>query len=282
MAIIRMQNFIEDNEHQANSVELMASWQAWLSESQPFVILDSGSNSLKILQGSFFTMKQPFRWYRIVEEDSIVTQAYIDVGGNFKENQYYYLYLVDDTSTGSFIISEQEQVPSGLYAHEVIQIARFSTQEGGVIRPNSIYDSQMRREFEMTHPIGTTVMQYPHETSPQERMPFLEWQEISQQYAGDFLRIAGGLASAFGSGRQADSSPNITGTWGGKGLEVNYMAYTGSYFEASRVNITSNGHTGNNAYPIVGFDASLCSPSYGRREEVAPQNQTVRLWMRKS
>ncbi|NIZ41360.1 hypothetical protein PVA45_07175 (plasmid) [Entomospira entomophila] len=276
MALIRIHNFEEIDTHQNNSVELMASWQAWLSESQPFVTLDSGSNSLKILQGSFFIMKQPFRWYRIVEEDSIVTQAYIDVGGNFKENQYYYLYLVDDTSTGSFIISEQEQVPSGLYAHEVIQIARFSTQEGGVIRPNSIYDSQMRRAFEISHPVGTTVVQYPHETSPQERMPFLAWKEISQQYAGDFFRVVGGLASAFGSGKQSESVPNLTGKF-----DSSSAKWSGSGVFYVSTQQKDGGNASNSLYAdIINFDASKSSATYGRRNEVAPTNQSIRLWIR--
>ncbi|NIZ41359.1 hypothetical protein PVA45_07180 (plasmid) [Entomospira entomophila] len=282
MALIRINNFEEIDTHQSNSVELMANWQAWLSESQPFVILDSGSNSLKILQGSFFTLKQPFRWYRIVEEDNIVTQAHIDVGGNFKEETTYQLYLIDNGSNGSLAISESDLSPVGSQAQDCLWLAQFQTKEHGVIEATSIIDSQMNK-FALSLPKGSLYTQLPTMAEPQVIYPRTTWQEISQQYAGDFLRVAGGLASAFGSGRQAGSIPNITGILP---IFPNPYVLAGAFYEDSHIagalnrlaNNTISGQYDTRTY----FDASKSSATYGRRNEVAPQNQTIRLWIKES
>ncbi|NIZ41358.1 hypothetical protein PVA45_07185 (plasmid) [Entomospira entomophila] len=279
MGLIRIHNFVEDNADQSNSVELMASWQLWLRSNKPFIRLDSGSNSLRLGQGSYFCLSQPFRWYRIVNEDVIITQSQIDIGGNFKDGHVYYLYLIDDGEHGRFVISEDAEQPIGTQLHQVLQVARFRTQSGGVIEPNSIYDSQMQHYYEDHYPIGHTLIQYPHETSPKDRMPFLEWKEISQQYAGDFFRVAGGLASTFGSGRQSDSAPNITGTFGwvhgGQGAE-------GVFYDDRNLPSKDTASGVFSKHIPTSFNASRSSPAYGRRNEVAPQNQTIRIWIRES
>ncbi|NIZ41365.1 hypothetical protein PVA45_07150 (plasmid) [Entomospira entomophila] len=282
MALIQMQNYIEDDEHQSISVELMASWQLWLSSHQSFIRVDSGSNSLHLRRGSFFALTDPFRWYRIVEEDFIITQSFLDVGGNLKENYTYYLYLIDDGHHGQFRISENREVPIGSEPNQVVQVARFRTQSGGIIVPTSLYDSQMQRAFEISHPLDSIIVQYPQEESPEEQMPFLKWQEISDQFAGDFFRVVGGNASKFNSGKQAESVPNVTGAFSTNGIgQYQYSSASGALTNP-KGSVHAAG-TVNNQFqgtPNIGFDASRSHQAYGRRNEVAPQNQSIRLWKR--
>ncbi|NIZ41367.1 hypothetical protein PVA45_07140 (plasmid) [Entomospira entomophila] len=285
MALIQMQNFMEDDLNQTNSVEMMASWQMWLASSAPFVRLDSGSNSLMLHQGAFLTMESPFRWYRIVEESIVVNQGNIDVGGNFKSNVTYQVFLVDDGASGRLTITESPLAPVGVNENQALWIAQFSTKENGIIDGASLVDSQSSKLGESL-PIGKIYVQYPSERSPQDLFPRQQWLNVSADFAGDFLRVEGGNASAFESGQQEQSVPNIEGGWDmsvyttGVGI---IAASTGAFTVNSRIQSSWSGinHTNDKkGHMPVSFNASKSHPAYGRRDEVAPQNQSIRLWKR--
>ncbi|NIZ47843.1 hypothetical protein HCT46_07935, partial [Spirochaetales bacterium BR208] len=131
--LIRISNAIEDDMHQTNSVEMMASWQLWLASTTAFVGLESGSNRLRVAHHSFFAMTSPFRWYRIVDDPLMLGQDHIDIGGNFKANVTYQLFLVDDGENGRFAITESTLAPVGVQDHQALWIAQFATKESGVI-----------------------------------------------------------------------------------------------------------------------------------------------------
>ncbi|NIZ41497.1 hypothetical protein PVA45_08520 (plasmid) [Entomospira entomophila] len=270
--LIRVQNAIEDDLNQTNSVEMMASWQMWLASSAPFVRLNSGSNSLIVEQGSFFAMRAPFRWYRIVEESIVVNQGNIDVGGNFKSNVTYQVFLVDDGASGRLTITESPLAPVAVNENQALWIAQFSTKENGIIDGASLVDSQSSKLGE-SYPIGKVYVQYPSERSPEELFPRQQWLNISDDFAGDFLRVEGGNASAFGSGRQEESLPNITG-----GIVAGGFA-NGAFKNGTIAQLWGGNITSSNFYSTA-FDASKSHPAYGKRNEVSPQNQTIRLWKR--
>lgn len=283
--LIRVQNAIEDDLNQTNSVEMMASWQMWLASGAPFVRLDSGSNSLVLAEGAFFAMRAPFRWYRIVEADITVSQGNIDVGGNFRSNVTYQLFLVDDGASGRFAITESTLAPVGAIENQVVWLAQFKTKENGIIDGASLVDSQTSKLGESL-PIGKVYVQYPSESSPEELFPRQQWLNVSADFAGDFFRVEGGLAGAFGSGGQAESLPNIEANLLPEGggvpnsLKANGTQSTGAFIrvEGAPQTYDLNGinHKGFNLL----FDASRSHPAYGRRNEVAPKNQTIRLWKR--
>ncbi|NIZ41366.1 hypothetical protein PVA45_07145 (plasmid) [Entomospira entomophila] len=287
MALIQIQNFIEDDIHQSNSIELMASWQLWLASNDPFLRLDSGSNSFYIESGAFFAMDRPSRWYRTVGENVSITQAQIDVGGNFKAHTSYQIYLVDDGKQGIFLISEDRDAPVGFESHQALWIAQFRTKENGIIEVTSTVDLQMSRGGSMIA-IGSPFVQYPGIPSPEDLYPRQQWKNISNQFPGDFFRVEGGLASTFGSGRQEESVPNIKGEYSFfDGVNASIpMGFVHTFFGAFLAKSTSTNrvitHTSGatNLSSGLVFDASRSHPAYGRRNEVAPQNQTIRLWVR--
>ena len=99
---------------------------------------------------------------------------------------------------------------------------------------------------------------------------------------GAFFRAEGGNADDFieKTGvltKQAESVPNITGSFY-QDINTNDKVSCAFYFISKGfINLTSSQ---NNESGCVYLDASRCNDAYGRRNEVAPGNFTIRIWKR--
>jgi hypothetical protein len=140
--------------------------------------------------------------------------------------------------------------------------------------------------------VGDIYTQYPGQKSPAELYPFLNWADITPSYAGQFFRAEGNLSLLFESGTQEESLPNITGSMDnsktsdfpsepmsfGDAFEISGAI---SSFNRKDISTTSSNVTSSGAatYGFT-FDASFSSSTYGRRNEVAPINQSIKLWRR--
>lgn len=136
-------------------------------------------------------------------------------------------------------------------------------------------DRLENRKFEELMPVGYLYTQYAGTPDPTTLYPKATWANISASYAGNFFRVEGGLASDFESGRQEESVPNITGyipyVVGGQTGSGGAFSYeTATNLGYAQVTSNTNAH--------IAFNASRSNPAYGRRNEVAPQNQTIRIW----
>ena len=124
-------------------------------------------------------------------------------------------------------------------------------------------------------PIGMIYVQYPNQSAPSELFGG-EWENVSNQYAGQFFRAEGGGAVVFGES-QTSGAPNIIGQFtSGKA----YVTQSGAFTTGGMGTATGSGD-GNQASAILwNFDASRSNAIYGAADEVRPTNSTIRIWKR--
>ena len=140
--------------------------------------------------------------------------------------------------------------------------------------------------FDLNRPVKSIYPQFPQQEDPNTLFNGngikSRWEVID--YNGAFFRAAGGDAANFiDKGNvltvQQDSAPDITGhfgtvlAWGNSGA-----VFDGAFEKGDVVNRWSEGNS--NPHVNVSFSASRSSDSYGRRNEVAPINYTIRIWQR--
>lgn len=153
--------------------------------------------------------------------------------------------------------------------------------------------------FNAAHPVGSTYVQYPQQDAPATLYNKdgiqSTWQVVS--YSGAFFRAEGGNAAAFieKTGnliKQFESVPNVKGyigdldRWRNKLQDAEAMEAIGAsgktnpFFHDDFVlyKDAKDGNTGN--IQTVALDLSRYNRAYGRREEVAPANYTIRVWKR--
>lgn len=121
-------------------------------------------------------------------------------------------------------------------------------------------------------PVGFIYIQLPSQPEPKILYPNAKWQNISSSFAGNFFRVEGGNAAAYGSAAQLESVPNITGNIGSTST---YRVAPSGAFSGS-TNDTYGG--GSHQIRRTEMNASRSHTAYGRRNEVAPKNQTIRIW----
>jgi hypothetical protein len=110
-------------------------------------------------------------------------------------------------------------------------------------------------------PIGSVYMQLPGYDAPGTLYPGTTWTDISSVFAGDFFRVAGGNASAFASGRQAqDIQPH------GHFVPVCDANVTGAIYPRLA--------SGGTVYPVS------VSTALAGATETRPQNQTILVFVR--
>lgn len=127
-------------------------------------------------------------------------------------------------------------------------------------------------------PVGYIHVQLPNTPTPDDMWGAYgtTWQDVSADYAGAFLRVAGGDAAEFGT-KQAEGLPNITGTFAttpwsndaqasGCFTKVNYSSRCDAPSAGSASKITLN--------------ASRSSAVYGASTHVTPVNYAVKIWKR--
>lgn len=141
-----------------------------------------------------------------------------------------------------------------------------------------IYDAsagenkKLKQGFNSAPPIGFVYWQLPGKSAPGDMYPGTTWDNVSDEFAGDFFRAEGGRALAFASGRQSDAIRNITGSFPmvAPGGYQNYMS--GAFINSGY----GGPSTGNGAYGVT-FDASRVVPTAPENRSV---NRTIRLWER--
>ena len=78
---------------------------------------------------------------------------------------------------------------------------------------------------------------------------------------------------------QSESLPNITGNAAVQGFNNN-NTYNGAFRQSTTVVGKKDGGNGDSNYGGLNIDASRSNSAYGRRNEVAPANYTIRIWER--
>ena len=128
-------------------------------------------------------------------------------------------------------------------------------------------------------PIGFIYIQYRNQSTPDILFGTDgKWQDVSAEYAGEFLRVVGGNSASFGS-NQNEGLPNINGTLKVSGTVGTQWSSTGAF------TVTVGGHGdyaggGGNPNSIGTFtlNASRSSSIYGASTHVTPYNSAIRIW----
>lgn len=148
------------------------------------------------------------------------------------------------------------------------------------------------RTLEEWMPVGHIIVQLPSQPEPSVLYPRATWENISASYAGDFFRVEGGRANHFDNGIQEESLPlpNVSMTASSASITPSSVVTgisTRMQIVATHGNGTQNvslytGSTKSNlTVNIADIEMAIESGgAYGRREEVAPQNQTIRIWQK--
>lgn len=151
----------------------------------------------------------------------------------------------------------------------------------------------LQTAFNAAHPVGCTYVQFPQQDDPatlfNKNGVQSTWQVIN--YGGAFFRAAGGNAEAFKTKTddlilQSSALPNITGVLNGKSVEAGMGGGSVDFTRSGALNYKSakkqrtGGSNYGNVLIEISIDASDSNPVYGRRDEVAPQNYTIRVWKR--
>lgn len=135
-----------------------------------------------------------------------------------------------------------------------------------------IYSNSMWKKLDSSKvfDIGFLYTQLPGTLSPSEMGWYGVWENVSSSYAGDFLRIEGGNALAFGVGRQNhsfESHSHDVSTQGRRGTGSNTTDPPGWSYQDTAIGVRT-----------VTSGAASGSTSI----ETRPVNQTVRIWKRTS
>mgnify|MGYP006916033664 CR=1 FL=1 len=132
------------------------------------------------------------------------------------------------------------------------------------------------------YPVGATYVQFPGCSAPASLWGGTNWQKMD--FGGAFFRAEGGNALAFGQVKQAESLPNITGSATLYGAELRNSVGRGTSDGAFRdsYNFGSASGGGSHLSACLDFSAKNSNSTYGRRDEVAPENYTIIIWKRVS
>ena len=156
---------------------------------------------------------------------------------------------------------------------------KFITLEALKIFKNNVeneVENKFKSMFDLIRPIGDTYVQYPQQKSPMDLWgTFSTWEVIN--YDGAFFRAEGTNANAFNGNKQTDSAPNITGKFIAD-MRVAYGIEGSFYYENGLLQDFKD--SSNTRSGLVCLDASRSNSAYGRRNEVAPVNYTIRIWKR--
>jgi hypothetical protein len=129
------------------------------------------------------------------------------------------------------------------------------------------------------YPIGSFFTQYPGQLPPTWLYPHLKWHDITASYAGSFFRAEGAGTLPFEEGLQSESLPDISGDIVGVlGLDSGSGCFGKSVY--NKVHTADNSTSQYWRTSNLRMNASLSNAAYGRRDEVAPQNESIRLWRR--
>ena len=121
-------------------------------------------------------------------------------------------------------------------------------------------------------PIGFIYIQVSGQSDPQTLWPSIQWQDVTESYAGQFFRAEGGGSAGFGEVQEQQT----------QSLNIWTAGSGGHIFHSQEYRVTSSP---NDAYIFTGADNGVPENYYGLRiyqgsEEIRPRNQAVRIWKR--
>lgn len=181
--------------------------------------------------------------------------------GSVSNSAKFFLYY--DSSAGSFIYLSTAPTWNaqyqGWYNGDDRALFGMYKDSGGTLYQGKYLMVSKSLANTGVFPIGSTYMQFPTKENPIELGFFGTWENISDEFPGDFFRAEGGNASSFESGQQTELIKNHTHPlFDGTGSGSSQKSVTTALSDASAL-------TGNNT---------------GGGAETRPVNRTVRIWER--
>jgi excisionase family DNA binding protein len=184
--------------------------------------------------------------------------------------------FLEVTVAGQLLDGRQQVLPSP-YAIRSAGAANFTTTGNVVVGANltvagAVRDAAGKSPF----PVGGVYFQLPGQPSP-DTLFTGTWADVSADYAGAFFRAAGGNASAFGAGAQADALKAHFHAYGTRTINVAVnegSAIQGGGSDHGLDRVTNNLGVRGPTDPGSGADVGAV--------ETRPLNHTMRIWKRVS
>ena len=136
---------------------------------------------------------------------------------------------------------------------------------------NSQLSSNVLSNLQSIYPVGSLYIGTT-DTCPIANL-FGTWEKVSQG------RVLQGVSGSQVAGKTVEAGlPNITGTFGCRGMEDRNITQTGALYRAgiTGAKAEGDGYTG----VLMGFDASRSNPIYGKSSTVQPPAYLVNIWKR--
>lgn len=133
-------------------------------------------------------------------------------------------------------------------------------------------------------PVGWVYIQFPGDPDPTDMGLLGTWSDVSSELAGDFIRFAGGNASAFESGQQEDAVQEAQGTAGEiivRGANQSALGvFSDSVFFGA--GIITGGASADYMSPLDFKLSNSTSPNAMKTDDVETRsvNRTVLKWRR--
>lgn len=143
--------------------------------------------------------------------------------------------------------------------------------------------------FNICHPIGEVYVQFPEQLEPQTLYGRGTWEKLD--YDGAFFRADGVDASPFGTGKQDEGLPNITGSINAIYCRDQIPSKTGAFKNSDRYQFPGTSFAGTDNAILAKFYASDGETTtggsirstpivYGKSDHVTPKNYTIQIWKR--
>lgn len=136
---------------------------------------------------------------------------------------------------------------------------------------NGAIEDELKQLKKNPVPIGFVYLQLPYQSEPKSIWPDCVWTDVSQSYAGDFIRVVGGSSNNFGD-EQESSAPRLEQVECVKDAVNKWMSSSvpsdGTWSEA----VSMGWRTSGDNWRGLRFRMSAA--------EVRPKNQAIKVWQR--
>lgn len=143
--------------------------------------------------------------------------------------------------------------------------------------------------LDFLYPIGVTYVQYPQQKSPNELWPNMTWTKLD--YAGAFFRADGGLANGYATCSDTLACCKQDGTAPNACFNHRHLVYVrtkneacasgAAYITACAGSTANSGSAGGSAWSSTcNLSLAASNSKYGKRDEFAPENYTIQIWVR--
>lgn len=245
---------------QDNGAELSKIYNPVSSEGYWIKIIDSdgkvNANNLSVILGSFALLNE-----LSLNDDKLKDILSINKGGTGADNfQTAANNILKDTAETTTMADSEY-----LYIYSNENVKKISL-------------SSLNNILKASLPVGFIYMQLRGQSTPDVLFNTTgKWQDISNQFAGEFFRVSGGNSASFGS-VQNEGLPNIIGSINGI-ICMDTSSMSGSFLPSSGFTRTYaiNGG-GIQGYRNINFYASGSNSLYGASAHVTPYNSAIRIW----